>query len=194
MPTAKKKAKSTRATKLSSKQKLFVAEYLVDRNASRAAIAVGYSARSAREIGYEVLTRPHIKAEVARQTELLELNAGMRAIDAMNEVRAIATGNLTDGMEFDKVTGMFQFKDAEDIPPEFWKAAQSVETFALPGGGVGVKVRLANKLNALKMEYDRHQLVQPAVNQTTNIASMHISLLDQNKAMKRVGESEIIDV
>jgi len=179
---------------LNARQTKFIEEYCIDRNSVAAARRSGYTEKAARSHGNRLLHTPHIAAEIKKRLDVIEEKAGLKAVEAMMEVKAIATSNITDGMEINKVTGTFDFKDPDTIPPDFWKAAQEVSTFPLPGGGVGIKIKMHPKLTALKMEYDRHQLVQPAVNQTTNIASMHISLLDQNKAMKRVGESEIIDV
>ncbi|MDP9476526.1 MAG: terminase small subunit, partial [Actinomycetota bacterium] len=52
--------------KLSARQEAFVAEYVKDRNATRAAIRAGYSERTARSIGHENLTKPDIAAAVER--------------------------------------------------------------------------------------------------------------------------------
>lgn len=49
---------------LTPKQRLFVEEYLVDRNATRAAKAAGYSDKTAYVIGCENLTKPAIKAQI----------------------------------------------------------------------------------------------------------------------------------
>ena len=46
--------------KLNPKQTLFCQEYLVDLNATQAAIRAGYSVKTAKETGYENLTKPHI--------------------------------------------------------------------------------------------------------------------------------------
>ena len=51
---------------LTSKQECFVAEYLVDLNATQAAIRAGYSKTTAHAIGQENLRKPIIAAEVAR--------------------------------------------------------------------------------------------------------------------------------
>lgn len=51
--------------KLRDKQKRFIAEYLVDLNATQAAIRAGYSKDTAKEIGYENLTKPHIQEAIA---------------------------------------------------------------------------------------------------------------------------------
>lgn len=50
---------------LTPKQRRFVEEYLVDLNATQAAIRAGYSRATARAIGHELLTKPNIAAAVA---------------------------------------------------------------------------------------------------------------------------------
>lgn len=50
---------------LTSKQKRFIQEYLVDENATQAAIRAGYSRKTAAQIGYENLRKPYIKEEIA---------------------------------------------------------------------------------------------------------------------------------
>lgn len=52
------------STKLTHKQKIFCKEFLLDFNATRAAIAAGYSKKTARQIGSENLTKPYIQAEI----------------------------------------------------------------------------------------------------------------------------------
>ncbi|MDE7053546.1 MAG: terminase small subunit [Oscillospiraceae bacterium] len=50
--------------KLTPKQKRFVAEYLVDLNATAAAIRAGYSKKTAEVIGYENLRKPQIETAI----------------------------------------------------------------------------------------------------------------------------------
>lgn len=45
---------------LTPKQELFCREYLKDLNATQAAIRAGYSEKTAKETGYENLTKPHL--------------------------------------------------------------------------------------------------------------------------------------
>lgn len=47
--------------KLTAKQKRFCDEYLIDLNATQAAIRAGYSEKTAKQIGNENLTKPDIK-------------------------------------------------------------------------------------------------------------------------------------
>ena len=51
---------------LTPKQQRFIDEYLVDLNATQAAIRAGYSRNSARQIGVENLSKPVIAAAVAK--------------------------------------------------------------------------------------------------------------------------------
>lgn len=67
------------ASGMTAKQERFVAEYLIDGNATRAAMASGYSERNAARIGSELLTKPHIRKALdearARIAAKLELTA-----------------------------------------------------------------------------------------------------------------------
>jgi phage terminase small subunit len=51
--------------KLTPKQQAFVDEYLIDFNATRAAIKAGYSEKTAKEIGAENLTKPNIQQAIS---------------------------------------------------------------------------------------------------------------------------------
>lgn len=50
--------------KLRDKQEKFVQEYLIDFNASQAAIRAGYSEKTSRAIGSELLTNPNIQERI----------------------------------------------------------------------------------------------------------------------------------
>lgn len=72
-------AEKIRDKKLTPKQERFVAEYLIDLNATQAAIRAGYSEKTAQEIGAENLTKPmirqHIDAALAKRSEKTEITA-----------------------------------------------------------------------------------------------------------------------
>lgn len=55
--------------KLTAKQQRFVDEYLIDLNATQAAIRAGYSKKTARKIGQENLTKPDIKEYISKRME-----------------------------------------------------------------------------------------------------------------------------
>lgn len=64
---------------LTDRQEAFVREYLVDLNATQAAIRAGYSKNTAKSIGHENLTKPDIRARIeelqGKRAEKLELDA-----------------------------------------------------------------------------------------------------------------------
>lgn len=61
----KDKAQAASGRKLTPKQQRFVEEYLIDLNATQAAIRAGYSPRSAKQHADAMLAKPHIAAAVA---------------------------------------------------------------------------------------------------------------------------------
>lgn len=54
--------------KLTARQALFVEQYLIDLNATQAAIRAGYSQKTAEQIGYQSLQRPQIQAAIKAAT------------------------------------------------------------------------------------------------------------------------------
>lgn len=54
---------------LTDKEVAFCHEYVIDWNATRAAIDAGYSKKTARQIGYENLTKPYIKDKIKKLIE-----------------------------------------------------------------------------------------------------------------------------
>ena len=62
----------TTKKKLTHKERMFIAEYLVDGNGSRSARAAGYSDNGTGDIRYEankLLSKPHIVNEIIKQQE-----------------------------------------------------------------------------------------------------------------------------
>lgn len=68
-----------KAAKLTPKQQKFIAEYLIDLNATQAAIRAGYSKKTANRIASETLSKPLVAAEVAfrqaKRADKLEITA-----------------------------------------------------------------------------------------------------------------------
>ena len=189
----KKREKTMKKQTLTSKQKLFAHEYLVDSNCTQAAIRAGYSKKTAHSQGSRLLKHVDVKAMISKKMLKIVEKTEMSAERAMLEVKALATSNIMDGMEYDSSTREFSFKAPDEVPAEFWKAAQEVTVYQLPnGGGMATKVKMHPKLQALKMEYDRHKLISPETI-TNNIASMHVNILDVNSARRRAGRKEIED-
>jgi len=74
--------------KLTPKQQAFVNEYLIDLNATQAAIRAGYSVKTAQMIGSENLSKPIIQEAVQ---QALDARADRVEITADNVLKEIAT-------------------------------------------------------------------------------------------------------
>lgn len=84
---------------LTPKQRKFVDEYLIDLNATQAAIRAGYSKKTANRIASENLSKPVIQAAIeARRAELAE-NTGITPEKVIAELAAIGFSNIIDIIE-----------------------------------------------------------------------------------------------
>lgn len=79
-----------------SKQERFCLEYMVDRNGAAAARRVGYSARTARTIAHELLTKPNIRRRVSELESELAERLNVRAEDVVQRYIDIAFASVTD--------------------------------------------------------------------------------------------------
>ncbi len=81
---------------LSPKQRFFAQEYLLDFNATRAAIRAGFSPATARSQGHRLLTkldiRKFLQAEMAARAERLKVSAD----SIYREISSIAFANIAD--------------------------------------------------------------------------------------------------
>lgn len=85
--------------KPTAKQIRFCEEYLKDFNAARAAIAAGYSEDTAKQIGYENLTKPYLKAIIDKRLAELQLSAE----ETSKMMSDIAKSSLNDYFTIKKV-------------------------------------------------------------------------------------------
>lgn len=75
---------------LTPKQQRFVDEYLIDLNATQAAIRAGYSERTARQVGYENLSKPDIAAAIEAAQKLRQERTHITADRVLQELARIA--------------------------------------------------------------------------------------------------------
>jgi len=83
----------TKPKKLTPKEQLFVAEYLVSLNASAAYRAAGYKGKDAAAGGYEILRKPHIAAAIAEKTEKRLEKLGLSADDLISRAESILSAD-----------------------------------------------------------------------------------------------------
>jgi phage terminase small subunit len=83
-------------SELTAKQALFVKEYLVDLNATRAAIAAGYSKRTAEAAGSRLLRHVKVGAEIEKQIAERKQRLNISADAVLQELAKIAFANMMD--------------------------------------------------------------------------------------------------
>ncbi len=81
---------------LTARQQRFVDEYLLDLNATQAAVRAGYSARTAGAIGYENLTKPQIASALCEAQAERARRTRVTADDVIRELWGIATRSDSD--------------------------------------------------------------------------------------------------
>jgi len=81
---------------LTAKQQRFVDEYLIDLNATQAAIRAGYSEKTAQEIGSENLSKPMVAAAIAERQKALADKARVTAEKIVAELAKLGFSNMQD--------------------------------------------------------------------------------------------------
>lgn len=142
-------------SELKGKQELFCQEYLVDLNATQAAIRAGYSKKTAYRTGCDNLKKPHIAARIAElkaarvervvadadyllkrlldeaEADLADLYTEEGSLKPVHQWPKIWRQGLVAGLE---VQQQYEYKDGERVPD-----------------GVVVKAKLADRVRRLEL-------------------------------------------
>lgn len=137
-----------RMAKLSKKQQQFVEEYLIDLNATQAAIRAGYSVKNADKIGSELLGKTRVLEDIQLAMAERSKRTGVNQDRVIQELAKIAFVNIRDIVN-----------DNAEILPNANKddlaAIESIKVKTIPtkSGAVGMEreVKLASKLKALEL-------------------------------------------
>lgn len=156
---------------LTDKQRKFVAEYLIDLNATQAAIRAGYSEATAHSSGPRLLENVDVAAAIAERTEKHAAKLDITAEKVLAAIAEIAFGD---------VRKMFT-EDGALVRPHEWDdetaaavAGMDVVTVAAGEGMVEhvAKIKRTDRLRALDMLARHHSLYNDKleVNVTDNLA------------------------
>jgi len=134
-------------SRLTARQRRFVEEYCVIRrregagsetmlNGTQAAIAAGYSKKTARQMAHENLTKPYIQKEIEARQKGLREAATLQGLDVLERLSDVARMDMKENPTFRreilgalivlaKVYGLFDRKERalerpEDAPPTIW--------------------------------------------------------------------------
>lgn len=135
--------------KLTKKQQRFVDEYLIDLNATQAAIRAGYSVDTAAVIGCENLTKPNIQSSIAKAMAERSKRTGVNQDRIVEELAKIAFVNISN------VVDTYDCTVLQDASPDDLACIESVKVKEFPtkDGGTGTEreVKLASKMKALEL-------------------------------------------
>ena len=143
--------------KLTAKQIRFVDEYLVDFNATQAAIRAGYKANTAHVIGAENLRKPKIAEEIARRQKDLQRRTEVTQDRVVKELARIAFANIADYLHVETQTRtkddgtettyqIVMLSETEDLSADQRAALATVKQSVN-----GVEIKLHDKIKALEL-------------------------------------------
>lgn len=95
--------------KLTDKQEMFCKEYMIDLNATQAAIRAGYSEHTAKDIGCENLAKPNIQEYIQELKAARSKKLEITSLSVLQELHRWAYGDFTDIMEL-------SFSDIKELP------------------------------------------------------------------------------
>lgn len=145
--TCKKRSVAFMA-KLSPKQQLFADEYLIDLNATQAAIRAGYSPKTAKEIGSENLTKPNIRTYIDQKMADRSRRTGISQDRVLQELARIAFVQIPDVIDVETA------RVNESASPDDLAVIQGIkikESWGDKGSSVEREVKIADKGKALEM-------------------------------------------
>lgn len=98
--------------KLNDRQQRFVEEYLIDLNATQAAIRAGYSPKTAMEQGYQLLQKTSVSLEIAKQMAEQSKRTGINADRVIRELAKMGFADI-EAIEEYKMKGADKVKALE---------------------------------------------------------------------------------
>ncbi|SHO46781.1 terminase small subunit [Anaerocolumna xylanovorans] len=152
-------------SKLTAKQKAFVNEYLIDLNATQAAIRAGYSEKTANEQGARLLANVSISEFISKAMEERSKRTGITADQVLNELAMIAFANGADFAQVveepiivngryvkDPDTGQLRKQEVVKIVPTDKLPEDKKRAIAgIKEGRYGVEVATCDKVKALEL-------------------------------------------
>jgi len=133
---------------VTKKQKRFVEEYLIDLNATQAAIRAGYSPITAQEQGSRMLSNVMVQTAVAKAMADRSRRTGINQDRVVLELAKIAFVNAADVIDSSNAT------IKSDATADDTAAIQSVKVKVIPtkdGEGIEREIRLNDKIKALEL-------------------------------------------
>lgn len=157
MATRKKTLKEDRISK-ANRVEVFCLEYLIDFNATRAAVASGYSKKTAQMQGSRLLSNVMVQAKLEELKKALLEKKELRIEDILEELKNVGRSNIQDYVKKGDEKFVI-FKNVDDLPPEIAGAIESIKF-----SEKGVELKLHSKLKALELAGRYHGMFTDNLN------------------------------
>jgi phage terminase small subunit len=136
---------------LTPKQQKFVQEYLVDLNATQAAVRAGYSEKTAKSIGQENLTKPVVKAAIESAQKVLAERVEITQEWVLSNLKTVAERCMQSVPVIDRKGLQVFVENAEgDVVPAYvFNSMGATRSLELLGKHIGMfteKVKLEGGL------------------------------------------------
>ena len=132
---------------LTPKQQRFVEEYLIDLNATQAAIRAGYSEKTAKSIGQENLTKPDIQKAIEEAQNKRQEQTQIDAAYVLKRLVEIDQMDVLDIMDDDG-----NVKPLRDWPKIWRQYISNIETISMDDGeGWLKKIKWPDKVKNLEL-------------------------------------------
>lgn len=173
--------------KLTPKQEIFVKEYIIDFNGSRAARAAGYSKNSAQEIASENLSKPIIQQAIQRELEDRKERIEVSQDFVLKQLVKIAGADIKQFIEYDEDNNVI-FKPYDSIDGEVVSEIGTTAT----AYGTNKKLKLHDKMKALELLGRHLGMYKDILNvkkEPETITSNELEELEQELQLEKEKES-----
>jgi len=167
------------AQDLTEKQRRFVEEYLVDFNATQAAIRAGYSEKTAYSQGQRLLKHVEVSADIKEAIDERRKAAQMDALDVLQEFSRLARSDILNYVSFDE-HGV-ALKDSSLLTEDQARCISEVSETVNAQGIRSVKFKLYDKNRALENLAKHLGLFVDRVEVTTKTHEQALAELDPKK-------------
>lgn len=142
---------------LTEKQKRFADEYLIDLNATQAALRAGYSKKTAYSIGQENLKKPEIQTYIQERQKEREKRTEITQDQVLAELAKIGFASITDFLEYKTVQRVIEYRNGEPVI-DWAMMVDAIDSSEVDGAAISeisvskdgtFKFKLHNKLDAL---------------------------------------------
>ena len=133
--------------KLTAKQQCFIDEYLIDLNATQAAIRAGYSPHSAKDIAAENLSKPHIRACIDAAMAQRSKRTGVNQDRIIRELARVAFLNAPNVVNTKDATVLENASEDDTAAIASVKVKQTFGDFE----SIEREIKFADKLKAIEL-------------------------------------------